>query len=151
MIEHFVDEPTIGLDVVVKDKIRKMIKDVNKKKGTTFLLTTHDMNDVEKLCNRVICIDKGKILYDGNIDTLRDKYDTHSTIIFRRSSPARFNFSESVEVEVEGDEYRLKVNKKLLPLSEVVAQLFRQCENPSDFRIIEPSIEEIFKTVYENN
>ena len=56
----YLDEPTIGLDVVVKESVRKAIKEINKKYGTTIILTTHDLNDIEELCNRIIIIDKGK-------------------------------------------------------------------------------------------
>ena len=67
----YLDEPTIGLDVLVKDKIRKAIKILNKKYKTTIILTTHDMKDIEELCSRIIIIDKGKILYDGNLENIK--------------------------------------------------------------------------------
>lgn len=70
----FLDEPTIGLDVVVKERIRKAIKDMNARYGTTIILTTHDMSDIEQLCSRIIIIDKGALLYDGSIDTIRQTY-----------------------------------------------------------------------------
>ena len=63
----FLDEPSIGLDVSVKNKVRKIITDLNKIKGTTILLTTHDIGDIESLCKRIILIDKGKLIYDGDI------------------------------------------------------------------------------------
>lgn len=70
----FLDEPTIGLDVMVKDAIRKFLRKVNEEKGTTILLTTHDMDDIEELCKRIIIIDHGKILFDGNLAGLKQKY-----------------------------------------------------------------------------
>ncbi|MDR0914786.1 MAG: ATP-binding cassette domain-containing protein [Oscillospiraceae bacterium] len=69
----FLDEPTIGLDVVAKEKIRLFIKEINRVKKTTLLFTTHDMTDIEKTCQRIIVIDKGKILYDGTIDSFKTK------------------------------------------------------------------------------
>ena len=69
----FLDEPTIGLDVSMKSKIRDLIKALNQEKNTTVILTTHDIKDVEELCDRIILIDKGKILYDGNINSFRTK------------------------------------------------------------------------------
>ena len=67
----YLDEPTIGLDLVVKDKIREAIKEINQKYNTTFILTTHDIEDIEELCNRIIIIDKGKKLYDGSLNNLK--------------------------------------------------------------------------------
>ncbi|MGE5603521.1 MAG: ABC transporter ATP-binding protein, partial [Nitrososphaerales archaeon] len=70
----FLDEPTIGLDVVAKERIREFIRTVNRERGTTIILTTHDLGDVEKLCERVIMIDRGKIMYDGALETLRRRF-----------------------------------------------------------------------------
>jgi ABC-2 type transport system ATP-binding protein len=70
----FLDEPTIGLDVIAKQRIREFIQFINQEKGTTILLTTHDLSDVAKLCERVMIIDHGKILFDGNLDSLLKKF-----------------------------------------------------------------------------
>jgi len=70
----YLDEPTIGLDVVVKEKIRKAIKELNKTYGTTIILTTHDMSDIEELSTRILIIDKGRIIYDGNIEKIREEF-----------------------------------------------------------------------------
>lgn len=70
----FLDEPTIGLDVVIKDKILKSLKKINKDEGVTILLTTHDMRDVEYLCNRAIIINYGEIIYDDSLEKLKEYY-----------------------------------------------------------------------------
>jgi len=70
----FLDEPTIGLDVVAKERIRRFIRYVNRERGTTVLLTTHDLSDVEKLCERVLIIDRGKLLFDGQLEMLRRRF-----------------------------------------------------------------------------
>jgi ABC-2 type transport system ATP-binding protein len=70
----FLDEPTIGLDVVAKERIRQFILHVNRQRGTTIILTTHDLSDVEKLCERVMIIDQGRLLYDGGLGALRDRF-----------------------------------------------------------------------------
>jgi len=77
----FLDEPTIGLDVVAKEAIREFIARVNRERGTTFILTTHDLADVERLCRRIVLIDRGTLVYDGEIDALRDRYGTHRTLV----------------------------------------------------------------------
>ncbi|MFZ7947012.1 MULTISPECIES: ABC transporter ATP-binding protein [Bacillaceae] len=76
----FLDEPTIGLDAVSKIAVRQFIKTINKEKGATIILTTHDMNDIEALADRVILVGKGSLLYDGNLAELRKRFGTHKTI-----------------------------------------------------------------------
>lgn len=76
----FLDEPTIGLDVVVKEKIRMFIREINNIRKTTIILTTHDMADIEKLCSRVIVIDRGNIMYDGDIPKLKNEYGSDETM-----------------------------------------------------------------------
>ena len=70
----YLDEPTIGLDVFVKEKIRKFIKDINKEKKTTVILTTHDLKDIEDVCDRIILLDKGQIVYDSEKQKFKDTY-----------------------------------------------------------------------------
>lgn len=77
----FLDEPTIGLDVSMKAKIRTLIHALNKEKKTTVILTTHDMGDVGALCRRIIIIDKGKMLYDNDIEHLREYKESKSKSI----------------------------------------------------------------------
>lgn len=76
----YLDEPTIGLDLVVKDNIRKAIKEINEKYQTTVILTTHDIGDIEELCSRIIIIDEGKKIYDGSLEALKDTYGTRRKI-----------------------------------------------------------------------
>ena len=76
----FLDEPTIGLDAVSKIAVRQFIKTINQEKGVTVVLTTHDMNDIEALANRVILIGKGSLLYDGKLEELRKRFGTNKTI-----------------------------------------------------------------------
>lgn len=68
------DEPTIGLDIIAKQKIRRLIKELNEKENVTILLTSHDTQDIERLCKRIIIINHGRIVYDGNIEKLNEKY-----------------------------------------------------------------------------
>jgi ABC-2 type transport system ATP-binding protein len=77
----YLDEPTIGLDVVAKDRIRHFVKEINKEKDTTIILTTHDMDDIEQICKRLIMIDMGQVIYDGLLDDFKQKYSGGNTII----------------------------------------------------------------------
>ena len=78
----FLDEPTIGLDIIVKEKMRKAIKKINKETNTTILLTTHDLDDIEEICNKIIIIDKGRKIFDGNMDELKNAYAMTRTVYF---------------------------------------------------------------------
>lgn len=79
----FLDEPTIGLDLIVKDKVRKLIRELNKRKNTTVLLSTHDMSDIEALCSRIIIIDKGNIIYDGSPNKLKHSFEIYRKVKIR--------------------------------------------------------------------
>lgn len=81
----FLDEPTIGLDIMVKERVRRLIDDINQKTGVTVFLTSHDMSDIEKICDRVIIIDEGRIIMDENIASLKSKYLRESTKVVKTS------------------------------------------------------------------
>lgn len=83
----YLDEPTIGLDIVVKDNIRKAIKQINQQYNTTVILTTHDIGDIEELCSRIIVIDQGKIIYDGTLEDLKDTYGTYRKVAMEIRQP----------------------------------------------------------------
>ena len=93
----FFDEPTIGLDVVAKEKIREFIKYMNKTEQTTIIFTTHDMQDVEKVCERLIIIDLGKKIFDGSIDEIKQKYAN----------------SKSIEIQLEDGEKQIKMEPEI--------------------------------------
>ena len=86
-------EPTIGLDVVVKKNIRDFIHEINKEKDITVILTTHDMDDVEKLCNNIIIIDEGKKIFDNSIDVLKKEYADYGLITYYFASSFLSDFS----------------------------------------------------------
>ena len=87
----FLDEPTIGLDVAVKDNIRKAIKQINQEEQTTILLTTHDLNDIELLCDRILMIDRGQEIFDGSVSQLKQR--------FGKMHEVRFEMTQQLEVE----------------------------------------------------
>jgi ABC-2 type transport system ATP-binding protein len=76
----YLDEPTIGLDVVAKHRVRSFLRDLNRQRGVTVLLTTHDMSDVERLCSRLVIIDHGRLLYDGGLEQMRARLGYDSTL-----------------------------------------------------------------------
>jgi len=87
----YLDEPTIGLDIVVKDNIRRAIKQINEQFNTTVILTTHDMGDIEELCSRIIVIDEGRIIYDGTLEHLKSTYGSQRTISMEIRNPEQLN------------------------------------------------------------
>ena len=129
----FFDEPTIGLDVVAKDKIREFIHYLNEKENTTIIFTTHDMQDIEKVCNRLIIIDAGKKIYDGTVADIKNKYAGSKTI-------------EILLEDGSTTTYTFDANKT--SMSSVMEKLFTQF-SIKDISICEPEIDGIIRDIYE--
>ena len=150
----YLDEPTIGLDVLVKDKIRSAIKELNKKYNITVILTTHDMKDIEELCNRIIIIDKGKILYDGSLANIKYRFGNTKTIYI----PSDINIDAdqlkskfpNVNVECTEESTALKFSLNDTDLDDILLYLINSC-HIKDFKIEDISIEDITKKLYEKH
>ncbi|MCT0016548.1 ATP-binding cassette domain-containing protein [Lactococcus lactis subsp. lactis] len=106
----FLDEPTIGLDVAVKDNIRKAITQINQEEQTTIILTTHDLNDIELLANRIFMIDKGEKMFDGSVKTLKEKFGRIHEVNFVLSQPSPIDFSPFPGIEVENEGLQIKIH-----------------------------------------
>lgn len=129
----FLDEPTIGLDVVAKEKIREFIKYMNQNEQTTIIFTTHDMQDIEKVCDRLIIVDQGKKVYDGTIAEIKNKYSN----------------IKNIEVMYEDGSKEIKtfdINE--VPMNQVMEKLFAE-EDIKDISICEPEIDGIIRDIYE--
>ena len=154
----YLDEPTIGLDVVVKESVRKAIKEINKKYGTTIILTTHDLNDIEELCSRIIIIDKGKKIYDGEIEGVKEKYGYLTTVEIQVKENINLGkFNEFTDIK-EDEEFNLSYkdnklfitfNKNKISSEDIIARTIKRL-NVIDFTIKETSIEDIVKKMYRN-
>ncbi|MEN8077743.1 ATP-binding cassette domain-containing protein [Clostridioides difficile] len=154
----YLDEPTIGLDVVVKESVRKAIKDINERYGTTIILTTHDLNDIEELCSRIIIIDKGKKIYDGEIEGVKEKYGYLTTVEIQVKEEIKLDeFNEFKDMN-EDDEFNLEYkdnklsitfNKNKISSADIIARTIKRL-NVIDFTIKETSIEDIVKKMYRN-
>ena len=146
----FLDEPTIGLDIWVKDKIREAIKLMNKKYNTTVILTTHDMDDISTLCERIIMIEKGSIIYDGSIADIKKKFGDLRTINISYSSNfdnVEFNtFDNRVSYEKTIDNLIIKFNADDISLEEVVEYIFHTL-HAVDMKITEISLEDVVKNI----
>ena len=144
----YLDEPTIGLDVVAKEAIREFIGTINRERGTTVILTTHDLADVERLCKRVILIDDGRIIYDGPLEQLREKYGTHRTLVIRLGEPAPVREIEGAEsVERDGETIRVRFDRRLATAETMIRHVMEHY-TIYDLAIEEPAIEGIVSRIY---
>lgn len=145
----FLDEPTIGLDAVSKIAVRKFVKDLNKENGTTVILTTHDMQDIEALTNRIILIGKGQKLYDGSLDEIRKQYSSKFIMSVQYEYTTNGININNVEV-AERNEQRavLKFNSNIIKLQDVISLLTKQV-NVLDIQIESSPIEEVIAKMYE--
>ncbi len=145
----YLDEPTIGLDVVAKEQVRQFLRQVNAERQVTVILTTHDLNDVEKVCQRLIIIDSGKIIYDGGIDALKKRYGKTRMLIVDLAQAYSEVQLEGVDLtRRDGNRIWLAFDRDTISASEVIAQLTARYEI-QDLTISEPEIEEIVRRIYE--
>lgn len=144
----FLDEPTIGLDAVSKIAVRQFIKTINQEKGVTVVLTTHDMNDIEALANRVILIGKGSLLYDGKIEELRKRFGTQKTITadYRKSS-IPIDIPGTSVISWAPEHVVLNIDTEQTLTSEVITKLSSQVEL-LDVTIESQPIEDIIVQLY---
>lgn len=152
----YLDEPTIGLDVMVKEKVRKAIKEINEKYGTTIILTTHDLNDIEELCSRIIIIDKGKKIYDGSLEEIKNRYGAMTSIEFQiKDTNIDLNkildyknlLEDDLKYKKDYSKISVTFNKNKISSSDIMNKILSKTE-VIDFKIIETSIEDIIKKIY---
>ncbi len=151
----FLDEPTIGLDLVAKDRIREFLKDINRTLNTTILLTTHDLSDIEELCRRVIIIDKGRLLYDGSLEELRHRSCRHNLINVhlddRRHRPKldeALGGGDGIHWEhVDELTYRIRYDTKQVSSADIIRRIINEVPIRDIYVETEP-IEDIIKTIY---
>lgn len=151
----FLDEPTIGLDVVVKDNIRRAIEHINQQEKTTVILTTHDLADIEQLSKRIVMIDKGANVFDGTIAELKAAYGQIRELTFETAAPnavpdyaAHFHLGEEdLRVETEGNAVRVRFNSAAAPVSEMLSYTLDKV-SVSDISVKDADIEEIIRRLY---
>jgi ABC-2 type transport system ATP-binding protein len=151
----FLDEPTIGLDVLVKLKIRKFLKEINKNYNTTILLTTHDLSDIEALCERVIMLDDGKIIYDGALAKLRKNWGDGKQVEFQFTEPVSIDnvqmltkeenikWSEGSRMNTIAAEFKDEAT-----VSNTIAKVVAKYEI-KNIKMTEITTEEIVRKIYE--
>lgn len=153
----FLDEPTIGLDVVVKDNIRKAIEKINEEEKTTIILTTHDLSDIELLCKRIVMIDKGKNVFDGSIQELKSNYGQMRELCFEMESEngldalryeEKFSVpAEDIRVTRDGCSAVVRFNSDSIPVGELLAYTLSNIR-VKDINVKDADIEEIIRRIY---
>ncbi len=160
----YLDEPTIGLDVVAKARIREFLLAINAERGVTVLLTTHDMDDVETLCPRMLIIDHGRKLYDGSVSSIRERFGGERTLIAvlepaEFASMSRDEFGQPVlsdlpagvrHIRTESPRIWLSFGKDALPAHELIAWLGAR-HRLRDVTFLEPEIEDVIRRIYEED
>ena len=148
----YLDEPTIGLDVLVKERIRAFIKEINKEKNTTVILTTHDLKDIEDVCDRIILLDKGQIIYDGEKEKFKEIYGKQviAQIIVKNKTSliTTETINDEFEVVEESDEQvKIRFNHDKYTIMDIINRISNYCEI-TDMHIEEQGLEEILKEIY---
>lgn len=160
----YLDEPTIGLDVVAKARIREFLLRINVERGMTVLITTHDMDDVEMLCPRLLIVDHGRKLYDGSLAEIRERFGGERTLVAVLDPAEMSNLPQDArnqfcvpelpegvrQVKIDGPRVWLSFGKDALPAHELVAWLGAR-HRLKDVTFQEPEIEDVIRRIYEEN
>ena len=158
----YLDEPTIGLDVVAKARVREFLLEINAERGVTMLLTTHDMDDVETLCPRMLIIDHGRKLYDGTVNEIRERFGGERTLVAvldpaevaamprdNQGQPVLGELPRGVrQVQAEAPRIWLAFGRDAIPAHELVAWLGARYRL-RDVTFQEPEIEDVIRRIYE--
>jgi ABC-2 type transport system ATP-binding protein len=144
----FLDEPTIGLDVVAKERVREFLTRVNRERGVTVLLTTHDLADIERLCSRILMIDHGRLIYDGTVDELIDRYGGERTLVVDLEEPAPpLDVPGARVVKVDGPRQWLRFRRDDASAAALTAAVAAKAKLV-DLALEEPDIEEVVRRIY---
>ena len=144
----FFDEPTIGVDVVGKDAIRSFIKDLNEEDGVTMIFTTHDMQDIEKTCNRLVIISEGSKIYDGTLEGIRKLHGSSRQLdVFFMNDSTVADIPDVEIVEVDKRHSQFIFDGKKVHINDLMSHLLGTY-NVKDINIAEPDIESIIRKIY---
>ncbi len=150
----FLDEPTIGLDVVAKETIRNFIGAINRERGVTVLLTTHDLGDIERLCKRVMIIDKGRLIYDGDLQFIKENFATERRV--RLVMPDAAAATElaaglkadcALQITVTGPNLTITYNHHQTDTAELLRGLLTRA-NPRDLSMNDENLEALIRRIY---
>jgi ABC-2 type transport system ATP-binding protein len=144
----FLDEPTIGLDIVAKQAVREFLTTINRERGVTVLLTTHDLDDIERLCKRLIVIDHGRVIYDGALEELKRRFGQERTLVVDLEEPAPPLEIPGARVErVEGPRQWLRFRRDEVSAATLAAAVAERARLV-DLAVEETDIEEVVRRIY---
>jgi ABC-2 type transport system ATP-binding protein len=144
----YLDEPTIGLDVVIKERMRAFLKTINRERGVTVLLTTHDMDDIEQLCPRTVVIDHGRVIYDGALEQLKERFGAERRVVVDLEEAAPPLAVPCTRVErVEGARQWLAFRRDATTAAAVIAAVAAQVR-VRDLTVEEPAIDDVVRRIY---
>lgn len=144
----YLDEPTIGLDVAVKERIRDFIRQMNEEKDITVMLTTHDIDDIEDLCDRIVVLDEGKKIYDGQLDDLVNQFTARRLMLDLKGDPDfSLDFDGVIEIDDRPSYVEITFNRDVITAADLM-QTILNTYDVRDFKIKEPDIEEVVKKIY---
>jgi ABC-2 type transport system ATP-binding protein len=143
----FLDEPTIGLDVEAKAAVRDFLRELNRTEGTTVILTTHDLDDITRLCSRLMIIDHGRLIYDGTVEALRTAYGTTRVLVVDLAEDEPVQVAGAVLARAEGRRRWLEFARDEVSAAELIARLLAGHE-VADLTLEEPNIEDIVRRIY---
>ncbi len=147
----FFDEPTIGVDVVGKETIRNFIRELNETEGITMIFTTHDMQDIEKTCKRLIIIDEGQKIYDGSLVGIREHFTTMRQIDVEFERFTRVEPITDVTMEqLDERKVRFRFENKKVEINDLMFRLLNQYQ-VADLQVSEPEIESIIRHIYQGD
>ena len=146
----FLDEPTIGLDALSKTIVRDFIKKINKERKVTVILTTHDMSDIEALAKRILLIGKGKVLYDGSLNSLKHKYDVNKYIhVITNDSMPKNDIRGIISQKKVGDGYQFIIDSKQIDVSTFLQELASKI-SIQDIDIDNETLDDIILKLYKD-
>lgn len=143
----FLDEPTIGLDVNSKYALRKFIKEINERRGTTIILTTHDLGDIQELCDRIIIINRGQIMEDGNLGTIVDRIAPYKTLIVQYYDEKAPSVEEAEIIETDGNVAKYRFMKNETTAAKIIGKI-SDIKPIQDISVEETGIEDIIRVAY---
>ena len=143
----FLDEPTIGLDVEAKAAVRGFLRELNRTDGTTVILTTHDLDDIAELCQRLLIIDHGKVIYDGTVEELRRRYGTTRVLVVDLRDDGELAVEGAKLVRADGHRRWLEFARDEVTAADLIARVMA-AHDVVDLTLEEPDIEDIVRRIY---
>lgn len=144
----YLDEPTVGLDIISKEKIINLIKEINKKNGTTIIFTNHKLKEIDETCSKIILIDNGKKIYDGELNRLKHIYASQSLLKIKTDKLPDFQDLPIGKYKLENDDLYIYYDESKVNSAAILKHISEQCFM-QEIKIKEPTLEQIISRIYD--